>query len=262
MIEDPIYGMRSIVLVTILMIASFLSYFIASKLNQKRSPGQTNEKAKDFGPIQSALFGLFALILAFTFSMSAGKYEKRKDIIVQEANNIGTAILRCDLYPDSLRKEFRKDFRDYLDARIAYFDAEYDNDKIEEANKKTEKYYLSIWKRACEFGRNSQNMVMTNQMIPALNDMIDITTTRESARIDHIPEPVILLLFTLCITTTFILGFFHTVKKSGTIDLILLIIMTSITIYTILDLDKPRRGIITVEKQNQKIVELKKMLVD
>src|SRR6476620_6115616 len=58
----------------------------------------------------AALFALFGFILAFAFGMSGSRYENVRNVIVEEANDIGTAVLRADLYSDSIRNEFRADF--------------------------------------------------------------------------------------------------------------------------------------------------------
>src|SRR5512138_2372613 len=71
-----------------------------------------------FGAVEGSLLGLLALMLAFTFSLSSSHYDRRIQVINEEANDIGTAILRADLYPDSVRKEFRKDFKQYIETRI------------------------------------------------------------------------------------------------------------------------------------------------
>jgi hypothetical protein len=66
------------------------------------------------GPTEGSLLGLTALLLSFTFGMSASKFETRRQYIVSEANEIGTTILRCDLYPDSIRNILRRDLKNYL----------------------------------------------------------------------------------------------------------------------------------------------------
>src|SRR6187549_3529202 len=63
------------------------------------------EDAEPKGGVNSllaALFALFGFTLAFTFGMSGNRYESVRNIVVAEANNIGTAVLRADLYPDSV----------------------------------------------------------------------------------------------------------------------------------------------------------------
>ena len=49
--------------------------------------------------MEGVIFGLLSLLIAFTFSGAASRFERRRDLIVQEANAIGTAYLRIDLLP-------------------------------------------------------------------------------------------------------------------------------------------------------------------
>lgn len=71
---------------------------------------RTITTAEGLGPVEASLFGLLALLLAFTFGEANSRYTTRRNIIITEANNIGTAILRADMYGDSERLAFRKDF--------------------------------------------------------------------------------------------------------------------------------------------------------
>src|SRR6185369_2113684 len=82
------------------------------------------EESEPKGGVSSLFGGLFALsglILAFTFGMSGTRLEKVRNVVELEANEIGTAILRSDLYADSVRDGFRGDFKDYLEAVIAFY---------------------------------------------------------------------------------------------------------------------------------------------
>src|SRR4030081_2086479 len=47
--------------------------------------------------LESAILGLLALMLAFTFSMALARFEARRDALLNEANAIGTAALRARL---------------------------------------------------------------------------------------------------------------------------------------------------------------------
>jgi len=67
--------------------------------------------------------------------------------MIQEVNCIGTVILRTDLYPDSLKNELKLDLLKYLDARISYFEAKRNSEKIELAIKSANLYGMTIWKR-------------------------------------------------------------------------------------------------------------------
>ena len=70
------------------------------------------------GAVEGAVFALVGLLIAFTFSGAASRFDARRDLIVQETNAIGTAWLRLDLLPDTVKPAMQGLFRRYLDARI------------------------------------------------------------------------------------------------------------------------------------------------
>ena len=51
------------------------------------------------GTIEAAVFALLGLLLGFTFANGISHLDRRRELIVQEANGIGTAYLRLDLLP-------------------------------------------------------------------------------------------------------------------------------------------------------------------
>jgi hypothetical protein len=65
------------------------------------------------GPIDAAVFGLFGLLLDFTFSGAGARLDERRALIAVEANAIGTAWLRFDLRPDDSKPALRQMFRDW-----------------------------------------------------------------------------------------------------------------------------------------------------
>jgi hypothetical protein len=112
--------------------------------------------------------------------MSASKFDSRREIIVEEANDIGTTILRCDLYNDSARSLFRSDLKNYVEARIDYYRAADDEIMIKNALDKGDSISAICWKRAADLSRYGGNSVASMQMIPSLNATIDIVSAREA----------------------------------------------------------------------------------
>src|SRR5688572_28833992 len=103
-----------------LLVLMLISVYAGVQFHRRR-PGITKEKKESRGAIMSAMLALFAFLLAFTFGMSGSRFDHRRQVVVNEANALGTAILRADLYPDSQRVAFRNDFQQYVEARIAYY---------------------------------------------------------------------------------------------------------------------------------------------
>src|SRR4249920_824522 len=73
------------------------------------------------GTVEGAVFGLLALLVAFTFSGAAARFDTRRQLIVEETNDIGTAYLRLDLLPAAAQPPLRERFRHYVTARLAVY---------------------------------------------------------------------------------------------------------------------------------------------
>ncbi|TMI64676.1 MAG: DUF4239 domain-containing protein [Bacteroidetes bacterium] len=236
-----------------LMILSIKVGLITGKKSHKESPADNT--------ILASLFTLLGLLLAFTFSMAINYHGMRKDIIIEEANDIGTAILRADLYPESDRNLFRAEFKKYVDARVNYFTAGTDLDEIKAAQKLSVEIQQRLWDHASQFSKDSSNTTVASmQMIPALNAMIDVTTTRQYGELVHLPDTIIYLLFLLSAVCSFYIGYiFSSKEKFDWILAMLFCLLTSLVVFVIFDLDRSRRGFIKLDQMNNAIVELKQM---
>ena len=76
---------------------------------------------KEGGAVEAAIFGLMGLLIAFTFSGAASRFDERRHLVVQEANMIGTFYLRLDLLPADSQKMLREKMRQYVDTRLAFY---------------------------------------------------------------------------------------------------------------------------------------------
>src|ERR1044071_4684662 len=123
------------VLISILFALMIISIRLGTYLGRHRASKSEYEDNPANSTIYGSIFGLSAFMLAFTFGMSTTRYENRHQAIIAEANAIGTAILRADLYPDSDRIILRQHFKNYLQSRIDYISATAAIDKIKAAER-------------------------------------------------------------------------------------------------------------------------------
>jgi hypothetical protein len=211
--------------------------------------------------LQGALFAILGLLLAFTFSMSVSRYDKRIEIIIEESNDIGTAILRADLYPEPERQLFRDDFKRYVEARIAFFDAGADLKEVNSTRNEAAAISQQLWDRATRLSADPRvTSVASMQMIPALNAMIDIASTRWHMSLARVPEPVLYLLFILICICSFYTGFILSGKKQlDWLGIIGFCLVICTIVHLIIDIDRPRRGMISMKQTSQAITELKQM---
>ena len=244
----------SLILMCVIFGLTILGYKIGKLRLTKLKVKGLQESSSSFG----SLSGLLFLLLAFTFGMSVNRYDTRRQIIVEEANAIGTALLRADLYAENVRLQFRNDFQQYVEARVNYYAAGRNAAKIKRSNSISHNISKRLWNRATKLSFYHVNSEATRQMIPALNEMFDLTTTRSASEKAKIPDSIIWLLFSLACITFFYSGYSSALK--GSIDWLVefgLCLMISFTVLFIFDLDRPFRGLVTLDESNKNIIELR-----
>lgn len=242
----------------VVFIGMILFIFLGKKAGERSA---YKKIVSDDSIVSTGIYTLMAFLLAFTFTMAGTRYDSRKKIIIDEANSIGTAVLRSGLYPDSIKSMFMADFREYLEARIRFMEANVNLKEIIESLEETDLYGGKLFSRAAELSRKPEYLVASNQMIPALNEMLDIANSRFHGELYKVPEPIIFMLFSLLIITAFIFGYTSSVsgKKINWHIALSYCLITIIIIYLMLDFDRPRRGIITLEDSNKAILSLRSM---
>lgn len=243
-----------VILFFVLMLVFFLG-FKTRKWKVKKNPALVDE---DLGSISSTLLGLLALILAFTFSMANSRFDNRRELAIQEANAIGTVFLRTEFFPDSVQKELKSTLGHYVDERIEIYYAGMNLDKILNHMKNSDALGKKLWNQVTEFSKTDPTLVKTSEIIPALNEMIDLTTSRRAAGEANIPNSIQWFLIILCISSTFLLGY----ERKNHFDWIIVIgfsLLLSLTVFSIFDLDRPRSGLVTLDEANSKILELRQL---
>jgi hypothetical protein len=127
------------------------------------------------------------------------------------------------------------------------------------AKELSSKYANALWKRAADLSKNPKYLSASNQMIPALNAMIDSTTIREASIQSKVPDIILLLLFVISIACGWLAGFEIPVsKRINWITVTVFSLLTTLVIYVILDLDQPRRGFINLDASQQLLKDLLK----
>jgi hypothetical protein len=247
----------------VLSIILFIGMIVAIILGRFACRIWNKEESEPKGGINSLFGGLFALsglLLAFAFGMSGARLEKVRNVVELEANQIGTAVLRADLYADSVRNGFRKDFKDYLEAVIAFYNNAADIGLLIKAKEDAAKASQRLWDRATQQSKLPNMLIPSNQMIPALNGMFDVAQSREIILRQKVPDLIIYMLFVCVLATCFIGGFtsgpFH---PKEWIIVAGFSVATAMVIYTTIDLSRPLRGVIKDEAGKQAIIELRKM---
>jgi hypothetical protein len=104
-----------------LFLGMLLFLEIGRRIAVRRMREDSGAAGEGVGAVDGAVFALLGLLIAFTFSGASSRFDTRRQLIVEETNDIGTAYLRLDLLPADLQPALRESFRRYLDARIEVY---------------------------------------------------------------------------------------------------------------------------------------------
>ena len=224
-----------------------------------RRLAQDSEAAQaGFGVVAGAIFALMGLLIAFTFSGAASRFDTRRQLVVEEANAIGTAYLRLDLLPANAQAALRESFRQYVEARLDGYRKLPDIVAAKQALARANQFQGQIWSQAlaaCQGGPQATTMLL----LPALNAMIDITTTRSVATQIHPPLVIFAMLYVLALASSLLAGYSMAGGQPSScwIHMLAFAVIMAVTVYVILDLEYPRWGLIRVDAVDQVRVDLR-----
>lgn len=214
--------------------------------------------AKGTGAAEAAVFGLLGLLIAFTFSGAASRFEARRHLIVEEANTISTAYLRMDVLPAETQPALRVLFREYAQVRFSVYRDAQNREATLLKLARTAELQNQIWKKVLVIcNKTTTPSQVTMLVLPALNDMIDITSTRVGATQNHPPLVIFLLLGGLSLVGALLVGYGGADSpQRNWLHSLLFSAVLPLTVYVILDLEFPRLGMVRVDVADQMLLEL------
>lgn len=258
--------MDSIIVASLFVAALFVGMLVCLEIG-RRLGSRCLAKDPDgamagLGTISGAVFALYGLLVAFTFSGAASRLDVRRHLIAEEANDIGTAYLRLDLLPAETQPALRELFRKHLDLRLEVYRKLPDIAAAKVVLAKSAGIQGEIWTEATAATRLPGNHPEAGRLIlPALNQMIDITTTRTMAARIHPPAIIFVLLFVLALLCSLLAGFGTAgSQQRNWLHILAFAIITAISVYVILDLEYPRAGLFRLDAYDQVLVELRESM--
>jgi hypothetical protein len=221
---------------------------------------RTNQELayEGIGAIDAAVFALLGLLLGFSFAGAMSRLEFRHQLIVREANAIGTAYLRLDLLPPSDQPPIRHLFRDYLDARVRAYEKFAHREAAAQEFARASEFQRQIWSQAFTASQVDQTQNSARLLLPAINEMIDVTTARSVALETHLPALVFYLLICVALMTSLLAGYAMSKRRRRSwLHILLYAVVISVTIYAIFDFDNPRYGLIKADAADKALLQLR-----
>ena len=234
---------------------------IGRRFGQRRLAEDPEGARTGVGAVEGAVFALFGLLIAFTFSSAASRYETRRDLMVQHTNAIGTAWLRLDLLPSEVQPALQKDFRLYVDAIIKAHQQAGDREAVNQTMADLGKLQDDIWRLAETASSRDGRPQVATLVLPALNEMFDLTASRYASSRFHVSSVILWFLVFLSLLASLLVGYaMASSKRRNWLHMILFALLISLTLYVIFDFEYPRHGIIQLEKTDRIFLELRESM--
>lgn len=214
------------------------------------------------GAVEGAVFALMGLLIAFTFSGAADRFDKRRQLILDEANAVGTVWQYLDVLPAPAQPELRDLFRRYVDTRLAVYARlpDYAAAKVEIA--RANELQSALWTKAVAATQapGAANAI-TAQAIAALSTAFDISAARVAALETHPPRELFWLLGVLTLLSALLAGFsMGAAQTRSVLHITAFALIMAGTVYVILDLEFPRVGLIRIDEADRFIQEARQSM--
>ncbi|MCC6676690.1 MAG: hypothetical protein IT436_06060 [Phycisphaerales bacterium] len=217
---------------------------VGYQFGRRTAPKETDRA--HLGAVQGAILGLLGLLLGFSFAGSTQRFLERQQLIVREANAIGTTYLRAELLDGPARDAIRSVLREYTRVRIAAFRPGVTMDQKLDIIARSEALHNDLWRAAKEGVEARPGMAVA--VLPGVNEVIDLHTSRLAAGRRHLPMLIVGLLIGCAALSLMTIGFGFGLSRrrhlglSGTLAIVI-----ACAIWMTLDLDYPRIGLIRLD---------------
>jgi hypothetical protein len=247
----------------LILLVSIGAFFVFTELGfllgRRAAPTTSDDARSQVGTIQGAILGLLALLLGFTFAMAMTRFETRKQIVLDEANAIGTTYLRAQLLPEPQRQQISDLLRRYVTVRLDFYAAGNDDANLDAVNQATAKLQAQLWEIGGALGEKDPRAVIYGLFLQSLNEVIDLHNKRLTALENHVPEIILILLYFVAMVANALIGYGCGLGEVRNLFVTLVAsVLIAVVIFVIIDLDRPRRGLIRVSQD--RMVELRDSL--
>jgi hypothetical protein len=205
------------------------------------------KQREDFSLILASTLTLLGLLIGFSFSMAASRYDQRKNLEEAEANAIGTEYVRLDLLPVADRDKARGLLKRYLDLRIDFHSAP--PDAVARLNAETNRLQGELWTAVAGPATRQPDPVIA-LAVAGMNDVFNAQGYTQAAWWNHVPVSAMALMGVIAFMCNVLIGYGARAPFLQSRLLVILPLFVSLAFGLIFDIDTPRRGLIKIVPQN------------
>jgi hypothetical protein len=248
-IMNLLYDWPTWLIVVGLLLVALLANELGFRFGRMRQDRDTELSKSVSTAMKGSIFALVALLLAFSFSATSGRYDMRQRLVLDQANAVGTAYLRAGLLAQPESGEIRDILRRYVDTRLEHFRAGFHTERANELKADVDKQMVQLWAGVEAANRWQPDAVRNSLIVPVANEVIDLSSTRAWVNRNHLPDPILVLLLGSVIISSVLLGHSSGQSNSRHPGLWLAFnLVFALVLYVVLDFDRPKRGMIMIDQ--------------
>lgn len=217
-----------------------LPFELAFRYSRKPSHKLSSDQRAQVGTVLAALLAVLGFILAFSFSIVETRFTARKQMVVTEANAIGTAWLRTRFLPDEAASRSRALMRSYVDERLHVT-----LQTVPQVLESSARIQTELWRLAVDAAVQQPRSVPLGLYLESLNTVIDLNEERLTITLrHHLPTAFLLILYVSAVLSMGLLGYSMGQSRSRSLAATLsLLLVLSALLQIVVDIDRPaQRG--------------------
>jgi hypothetical protein len=203
--------------------------------------GKFQQADSQEGYVVSAMLGLLALLMGFTFALAVDRYETRRVLVLEDANAIGTAYLRAQLLGEPHRSRLSGLLVAYTDNMIQL--AQTERGQNQELLARDDRLLTDMWSATAAAFDSIRGLDFSSALVISMNTVIDLDASRRAARQAHVPTPVFVALLAYLLVTAALLGYVLLAWRTRIAGSITLALLT-LSFVLVIDIDRPTTGTI------------------
>jgi Protein of unknown function (DUF4239) len=205
------------------------------------------ERQEQIEATRNEIAVLISLLLGFTLAMVLSRFDLRKQLVVDEANAIGTTSLRAQMLPEPSRSKAQELLRQYTEARLEFSKSGTDSGTFQRALKRSRQLQTDLWQQAVAVAQQSPGPI-TALFVNSLNETIDLDAKRLAALENRVPSAIWGTLVFLSLLTCLMVGYSQ--RQRFLPAMLVPPLMIAIVMTLIAELDTPGNGLIRVGQES------------
>ena len=226
-------------------LASWLGWWLRQRQNRTRE--MEADDANQEGYVVSAVMGLLALLIGFTFSLAIDRLDTRRERVLMEANAIETTYLRTQLLDEPHRTRLSRLLLAYTNLSISLAQVEPGPDQ-RALLKRNDALVTDLWSATVAAFPSMKPYDFSSSFLESMNNLIDLNAARQQARRARVPSEIFLALYLYQLIAAGVIGYVLVGRGSRRTGALLLFLF-GVSLVLVIDVDDPYGGGITTSQE-------------